>query len=92
MAEKIEILLRLVIELAGQSFTVAVQSEAVHQPDKVDTPRLPMNAGSDSYTVECPYCGWMDSYPKQSNARRGLSAHARQMHSSEWQRHRLAAK
>ena len=38
-----------------------------------------------SVGVRCPVCGWEGAYPNTRNARRGLSAHMRQMHRQEGQ-------
>lgn len=35
--------------------------------------------------AHCPYCEWNNSYSSDRNARRGRSAHIRQMHRLEWQ-------
>jgi hypothetical protein len=42
--------------------------------------------GSDkSVGTRCPICGWSSAYENSRNARRGLSAHMRQMHRGEGQ-------
>jgi len=70
------ITLRIVTQDGQPLVTVDAQTEPVQPaelPQLEDTPE-------EWYTVQCQICGWRDSYPKESNARRGLSAHTRQMH------------